>query len=395
MSRFIKKGTLEELSIFLRYNYLQSYISNGGSKIKFVTGSEKSGKSAFLALTEKEAEAAGFKVVHLSARGVPMFDFKDLYSSIVTRVGLPEILSRCKDKVILSLDYDPKEIPEGKDFMEYLASIDEGDALTRRAIRKKIESMFLSNPYFDSNFSLACSMIVGSMLGHPKLDDISLSTIYSYLAAEKELKMSAIRLVGLAPKKINKTNARLMLNSLVEVILLSGYEGLAIFIDDFDAILNRSGLDAIHYTKMRREDAYESIRELIDSIDAMHNVFFLFAFHRVLLDDENAGLKSYQALWMRIQNEIVGERFNCFADVLDLDRYGELFFDASDLRAIYESLADAYRNPKNGIAISDEELLRLKEKSKKGSLGIMGLLEGELLERMKGNVGNSGGEADE
>ena len=98
---------------------------------------------------------------------------------------------------------------------------------------------------------------------------------------------------------------------------------------------------------------------------------------------------------MRIQNEIVGERFNCFADILDLDRYGELFFDASDLRAIYESLADAYRNPKNGIAISDEELLRLKEKSKKGSLGIMGLLEGELLERMKGNVGNSGGEADE
>lgn len=31
-------------------------------------------------------------------------------------------------------------------------------------------------------------------------------------------------------------------------------------------------------------------------------------------------LKSYQALWMRIQNEIEGARFNRFADIVDLDR---------------------------------------------------------------------------
>jgi len=47
---------------------------------------------------------------------------------------------------------------------------------------------------------------------------------------------------------------------------------------------------------------------------------FIFAFGRKLIDDENSGLKSYQALWMRIQNEVEGERFNYFTDIVDTDK---------------------------------------------------------------------------
>ncbi|MBQ9189643.1 MAG: hypothetical protein IJ138_09990, partial [Clostridia bacterium] len=46
----------------------------------------------------------------------------------------------------------------------------------------------------------------------------------------------------------------------------------------------------------------ENRYQLIDDIDNMRHVMFLFCFDRELLDDENYGVKSYQALWMRIQN---------------------------------------------------------------------------------------------
>jgi hypothetical protein len=46
---------------------------------------------------------------------------------------------------------------------------------------------------------------------------------------------------------------------------------------------------------------------------------FVFAFDRILIDNDNAGIKSYQALWMRIQNEIISDRINYFIDMLDLD----------------------------------------------------------------------------
>ena len=134
------------------------------------------------------------------------------------------------------------------------------------------------------------------------------------------MKLSLVRALGLSPSRITRYNARHMLRSLCEIIRMSGYAGLVVLIDDLEILLSRSSLVRLHYTKMRREDTYESIRQLIDEIDSLRNIMFVFGFDRELFDNENAGVKSYQALWMRIQNEIVGERFNRFGDIVDLDR---------------------------------------------------------------------------
>ena len=111
-----------------------------------------------------------------------------------------------------------------------------------------------------------------------------------------------------------------MLRSLVEIIKVSGRPGIVVAIDDMDILVNSSSLEEIRYTKLKREDTYESIRELIDEIDTLKNIMFLFSFDKILIDDESSGLKSYQALWMRIQNEVSSERLNKFTDILDLDR---------------------------------------------------------------------------
>ena len=83
-----------------------------------------------------------------------------------------------------------------------------------------------------------------------------------------------------------------MLRSLAEVIRMGGYSGLFVTIDDLEILVSRSSLEPVHYTKMKREDTYESIRQLIDDIDSMKNIMFVYAFDRELIDNENAGLKS-------------------------------------------------------------------------------------------------------
>jgi hypothetical protein len=140
------------------------------------------------------------------------------------------------------------------------------------------------------------------------------------MAGEKGVRVAALRKLGMSPAKITKHNARHMLRSLVEVIRMAGYAGLAVGIDDLEILAGVSSLEEIRYTKMRREDAYESIRELIDEIDTLSHIMFVFAFDRDLLDDEAAGFKSYQALWMRVQNEIESRCFNLFSDIVDLDK---------------------------------------------------------------------------
>jgi hypothetical protein len=173
------------------------------------------------------------------------------------------------------------------------------------------------------------------------LEPASLDLLTAWLNGEKGVRVAALRKLGLSPSKITKYNARHMLRSLIEILRLAGYEGLIIGIDDLEIMTETSSLEEIRYTKMRREDAYESIRELIDEIDTLSHSMFVFSFNRELLEDEAKGLKSYQALWMRIQNEIEGNRINRFADIIDMDAVARQHYSAEILVEMSRKLAEA------------------------------------------------------
>jgi hypothetical protein len=163
----------------------------------------------------------------------------------------------------------------------------------------------------------------------------------SWLSGEKGVRLAPLRKLGMSPSRITKYNARHMLRSLVEIIRMAGFSGLVVGIDDMEILAGASSLEDIRYTKMRREDAYESIRELIDEIDTLSHTMFVFAFNRDLIEDETAGLKSYQALWMRIQNEIESRRFNRFSDIIDLDKMASQQYTAQVLLEMSRRLSDA------------------------------------------------------
>jgi hypothetical protein len=299
--------------------YLDAYISLGGSKIKFLTGSPGSGKSHCLGLFLAEAADRRYWTVALSARRSWIHDFKEVYAGAFASVDFDLCLKRCADRVIAEMGYRPEDIPEGVSFADYLSSRNLFDPVTRRELRSQINAMFFKNPRIDKNFAICAGLMTGGILGHPSLEPASRELLMSWLSGEKGVRLAPLRKLGMSPSRITKHNARHMLRSLVEIIRMAGFSGLVVGIDDMEVLAGASPLDDIRYTKMKREDAYESIRELIDEIDTLNHTMFVFAFNRDLIEDEIAGLKSYQALWMRIQNEIESRRFNRFSDIIDLD----------------------------------------------------------------------------
>jgi hypothetical protein len=126
-------------------------------------------------------------------------------------------------------------------------------------------------------------LITGGLLGYPALEPASLDLLIGWLQSEKGIRIPQLRKLGLSPARITKYNARHMLRSLVQVLRIAGYTGLAIGVDDLEILTSVSSLEEIRYTKMRREDAYESIRELIDEIDTLSQIMFVFAFDKDLL----------------------------------------------------------------------------------------------------------------
>jgi len=307
---------IDFLTGFWDEKYLSEYIPHGGSRIQFITGRKGSGKTH---LIEYFLSGIGnYKTVSFSARKVWINDFKEIFFEVVQQCDLEGCLRRCGDIIVAELGYNADDFSGS--FIEYLLSIDQNDPMTKREIRLQLNKMFMQNPLIDNNFACACALLTGGQLGHPLLDEPSREALLGWLTGNKDVKLSTLRGLGLSPVRIARHNARHMLRSLIEVIKMAGYDGLVIAVDDLDILVTNDSLEEIRYTKQKREDVFESIRELIDEIDTLRNVFFLFAFDRKLIDNDIYGMKSYQALWLRIQNEIHSDRVNRFSNMIDLDK---------------------------------------------------------------------------
>ena len=360
------------LTGFLAKQYLETYIPAGGSKIKMVTGHRGSGKTHFIRTLLSEAEDREYLTVSFSARKVWLHDFREVYLEILRQCGILRVLQGCANQIIREMNYRPENIGPGKTFMDYLFEQGKGDAISRQTIRSILREMFSRDPLLDNTFASCCSMLTGEILGHPTLEAASRELILGYMNGDKTVKMAQLRPLGLSPVPVTKYNARHLLRSLCRVVRLAGYQGMVIAVDDMETLLNRTASDQrISYTKLRRDDAYESIRQLIDDIDSMHHVLFLFGFDRELMDDDSLGMKSYQALWMRVQNEVISPRFNCFADIIDLDRFADETYSADILMQMATLLAENLQAA--GIRTSlltVGKAEQLKERAAFGNLGL-------------------------
>jgi hypothetical protein len=193
------------------------------------------------------------------------------------------------------------------------------------------------------------------LLGHPVLEETNKELLLAWMHGDKKIRMTLLRPLGLAPTRITKYNARNLLRSLAELVHLSGYTGLLVTVDNLEVLVDRSGMNPLHYTKMKREDTYESIRQLIDDIDTFNHFMVVYAFSGELLDNENAGLKSYQALWMRIQNEVRSKRVNKFTDIADLDAIALQEYSPSLLVEMSQKLAQLVQHINVQASPLDEE----------------------------------------
>lgn len=365
---------VEFLTDFWQEKYFQEYIRDGGSKIKFITGRPGSGKTHFLKLMTAVADKENYKTAQFSAKDIWLHDFKDIYVEIFRQCDVMACLAAVSRKVVQQMGFEYEKIPEGMRFIDYLSQIDSVDAITKREIRTLLRKTFLDNPLMDNNFALACSMLTGSILGYPILEEQNKELLTAWLEGDRSIKLSQLRALDFYPSRITKYNARHMLRSLAELVRMGGHSGLFVTIDDMEILTSRSSLEAIHYTKVKREDTYESVRQLIDDIDSMKNIMFAYAFDRELLDNENAGIKSYQALWMRIQNEIVGERFNRFADMIDMDRLAMQEYTPEVIVAMSESIAGV-QNSALARPLNLECAEQLIERAHTGAVGIPQLIQ--------------------
>ena len=77
---------------------------------------------------------------------------------------------------------------------------------------------------------------------------------------------------------------------------------------------------------------------------------------------------------MRIQNEIVGERFNRFSDMVDMDRFAAQEYTPDIIVSISESLA-SLQNQNPLSPLNQQTAREITEQARTGSIGIPQLIQ--------------------
>ena len=359
---------IDKISRFYARQYFTSFINDGGSAVRFVTGKHGCGKSHLLALLKAEAADAGYYCFSGSADEILLSDCTELYKSIINNANINGIIERVTQGLLKDLGFAEYDFSNNKTIIDQMSERGELDNITRAEIRTLIRKKLLNTPNIDNNFGLCCSMLISNKIGLIELEEQSITCLYGWLQVKQGFTLSQFKSEGLLPYRINKLNARMMIRSFAELIKMAEYAGLYISIDNLDAVLSKDSLSAVHYTKMRRDDAYESIRQIIDDTEKSRFVFFVFGFNRDLIDNERAGFSSYQALWMRMQNEISSSRLNYFQSLIDLDKANSQLLTADSLVELSQKIAGLTGDCNiRSHKITTEEAKEMIEKAKFGS----------------------------
>ena len=319
----ITLGDQDGIWNFWREYYLEDYIAGGGSKVKFLTGKPGSGKTHALLLLLEEARRLGYTAVYIDAHQVPLNKFDSIYQAVLAMVDVESLVTGYCSAVVERLGYDPGQIPVGQDFFNWAQAQGRAADPLRRELQESLDLLYQDrkvNHNVATAFNQLCAHYLGIRCLAPDQKNILTDWIKGLPLTVKLLKPLKIF------TRIDKYNARHMMASLLYLLRICGRRGLCVAVDSLEALLERGPSGRALYGKTARNEVYESLRQLVDDFANFEGAFFVFAGQPDLIHDEKGGFKSYEALWMRIQNEVSGSRPNKFADLFSQDALVKEFF---------------------------------------------------------------------
>ena len=252
---------------------------DGSGVVKIIKGEYGSGKSFFLKKIKQDALNQNFVVAKVQIdRSFRFNKLEDFYYHIMHNLYKQTDINN-------KSSFD--EI-----FNEWIISLRHSES--SKEASSKVANVIKELNAFNASFSRAfLAYIRNKIKGKNELAN----AIISWLSGEKnipfELK-SQFEVVG----NVDQTNALDFLNAFIKLLTLIGYSGLVIAVDELELIMNaRSDI---------RKASYTNLRNIIDlgASGQISNAFFIFAATPELIDNEEKGLPSYEALYQRVKSNL-------------------------------------------------------------------------------------------
>jgi len=293
--------TPEDWLATVRSEYLCDFIVQGGAAVKVVVPVDGLDRETVIRELAVLAADEGFIFACADAASVKIHLVDRLFNAIARQVPWRELASSF---VRVCLGQAGYRLPddEGRLSVAEIAGLNElQEPKLNLEIRRLLERRLWRDYRMCQEFRFAMIEMCLEVLGQASVAD---GTIEEWLRGELRL-ISALK-PALIFQKIARHNARHMLISLAHWVRLAGSNGLALALDVSRYMMKRPAEPdgTFYYSRPATLDAYEVLRQLIDGTDDIEGCFVAVVSIAEFLSDEARGMDAYDALKLRIADEV-------------------------------------------------------------------------------------------
>lgn len=291
---------------YLRREYLDEYLRAGGASVKFAVAGESGATTEIVNQARVLAMDSGFVPIAVDAAETRMHLIERVFFACASQVPWTRLTDTALRRFATDEGFSaPPSVPTGSSFAQAVATHTGMDIdFVRNRLAQRVQTHVYRDRAMIRDFRLAMTWLCqGRLTGAPS--SIADADLIEQWLTGRISRIGALKHLAIFTK-INRTNARLHLESLLHWLRVAHIPG-TVLIFNVDRLLKTRRDDAgEHYSRAALLDAYEVLRQFIDSSDELEGLLLVVVASDAILDADSRqrGLAAYHALRNRVYDEV-------------------------------------------------------------------------------------------
>ena len=289
----------------VQQDYLKNFIREGGGAIKFGVFPDHTSLQGCQQDLDGLANKEGYVFVKVDARFTKVHLVERLFHKIAKQIDWDDLAYRF---VLRLLEEHGYQIPTSRNefSLRQVAALNERkEPMLRRDIQTWLEKSIEGDSELCREFRMAMNRLCLAQFDAGDSDRVLAASVKEWLCGDLRL-ISGVK-KALIYQKVARHNARHMLTSLARWLRLTGKGGLILSLDisRYFAKRQESPTDgSLTFTPSATMDLFELLRQFLDTADEIEGLLMMVLAPEEFLTDSRRGVDRYEALKMRVWDDI-------------------------------------------------------------------------------------------
>jgi hypothetical protein len=289
----------------IQREYLQSFIKHGGAAVKFIVPIENVDQDQFTTQLHKASEDKNYLFANINGAKTKIHMIDKLFNAIAGKIDWDELARSFVIEMFTKRGYKLPSQQEDFDFKGIAEINNQEEMLLRREVHSWLRDNLFRDFEMSQEFRIAMIRLCLNQLDAAEPSGFLSNAVKEWLCGELR-EISTLK-EALIFQKIARHNARHMLFSLIHWLRINRKSGLILLLDISRYLVPKKSQnpdDGFFYSLPAVLDLYEVLRQFIDGTDEMAGCLIVVLAPKDFLNDDKRGLNRYEALKLRIWDEV-------------------------------------------------------------------------------------------